>query len=247
MKEFHTEGIAKLPLTARNSDLKEVECYLLRRASSRHPGNIWDSAGRFRAAHGYEAGLLDDLIALLAEQAKVLIQSRQVYIYQYRVNSKHPSTLEEGAGAWQLHRDFDFWHYMDGMPDAQAVVFHLLVTDISYNDGPLVVCNRSHRDPLPPHNDSSNLSWEDGFKEDLRYTIDARFIEEWKNQTLLVGQAGALYAMHPMAWHYSGLNLSHSPRILMSVAFNSIDNMPKKFSALLQRPSYITEDPTHRF
>ena len=243
-KAYHDKGFAPVDISLTPGEFGEITRYLDNRANSDHPGNIHDAQGRLRAVHGFDEGFAPTLIERLSSIAKTLTGCRETYVYQFRANIKHPS--ENDSGGWQPHRDFDYWQHNDGMPSSRAVVFHVLVTDHTENNGPLVLCNASHKVTSANVITTGEDNWQANFGEDLKFTIQEQAVSDWKDKTVLLGSAGDIYAMHPLTWHYSEPNRSKGVRTLLSIVFNDLDNQPVLPEGAAQRPEFIVEQPRAR-
>ena len=240
MQEVYAkDGVAYMDVMATSSELEEVKRFLQTRQEENHPGNVRDESSRLRAVHGYDKGFSPTLMNKLAAKAKALLSCDSVYCYQLRVNAKYPAT--DGSGKWVPHRDFDFWHRMDGMPEPNCVVLHVLVNEHTTSNGPLVLCAGSHQEdvlPLVTEDDS----WDAGFREDLKYTVNSELVDTWKNKTTMTAPAGTIVAMNPLTWHFSEPNHSDAPRVLFSVVFNDTQNLPTPVPN--PRPEFVVQPPS---
>ena len=241
LKDYNERGFACLSDNISDEEFRAVNQYLEGREKGNHPGNIYDSAGRLRAVHGYDSGFSPSLIERLSKFARTLIGCEQVYVYQFRANIKHPVT--EDSGGWQPHRDFDYWQQNDGMSAPHAAIFHILVTDHTRQNGPLILCDGSHKLANVQIRTTKEDTWQANFGENLKFTIPQNDIESWRDKTTLMGTAGAVYAMHPLTWHYSEPNRSENVRTLLSIVFNDLDNQPVLPEGAPKRPEFIVEQP----
>lgn len=241
---YEKDGYAHLDFTATLDEVAEVRDYIARRIDSQHDGNIYDEAHNPRALHGYDEG--SDMLSLLmnkfAEIAKNILHCKHVYVYQFRVNLKHPTKdKKRPTGGWKPHRDFDYWQRLDGMLQPQAVIFHLLVDEHNRRNGPLELCPGSHEREL----DEDELviapesNWKAGFSENIKYQIDARTFAKAKRVTV-IGDPGTLLVMHPLLWHASSPNFSNQPRTLLSIVFNDLTNVVDN----PDRPSFVVQSPS---
>lgn len=240
---YAENGYAELNVSATPEEIAEVEHYIDSRVAGGHEGNIFDGNGRLRALHGYDrsSGMLADLMARCASIAKGILGCEQVYVYQFRVNVKNGT---RGAatqfGSWKPHRDFDYWHNLDGMAEPRAVIFHMLVNEHHDSNGPLEVCPGSHSRRL----DDGELlvapesDWKAGFSENIKYQID---LDEFSQAepVPIRGKAGTLLVMHPLLWHGSSPNTTDEPRVLLSIVFNDLDNAVETAG----RPAFIVQHP----
>ncbi len=65
----------------------------------------------------------------------------------------------------------------------------------------------------------------------------------WGLHEELHGTRGKTVAMHPLTWHYSHPNESDAPRVLASVIFNDLDNVPVQPAETHRRPEVIVHSP----
>jgi len=181
---YDRQGFALLDVALSAKDVASIERYLQQREATAHPGNVKDGAGLLRAVHGWEDGVLSEgTMAKLRAASCAVIGCDAVYLYQFRVNVKRPTS--NAAGGWSPHRDFDFWHRMDGMPHPKAVVVHFFLTDHTPENGPLVLCDGSHRVDAALHvaKEDDDGDWQAGFTEDLKYTVDTDAVHAWATKT----------------------------------------------------------------
>ncbi len=239
-QHYEAQGFAPLEFKAESAELADFDAYIASRVQAQHPGNIFDDEGNLRAVHGYERGLISTLMAKLANQAKGLLDCRSVYLYQFRVNSKHPS--QQGRGGWAPHRDYDFWQRMDGLPLPRLVVFHIFLTEQTSDNGALVLCDGSHKANVELCI-IDDQDWRGGFGEVLSYTIPPEAYEDWSKKTPMFGSAGSIVAMHPLTWHASSPNRSNANRVIASIIFNDLDNLPKDKEMMGNRPDFIVHRP----
>lgn len=239
-QDYDQNGWAEMEFAATQEELGQIRQYIDDRVKSKHPGNIYDDAGELRAVHGYEYGWNPTIMNRFAARALSMLGCESVYVYQFRVNIKCPSKV--GAGTWSLHRDFDFWHGMDGMPQPNAVAFHVLVSDHTEENGPLIFVDGSHNMDVQIDSKKDD-SWQAGFQESgLKYTIDESLVGNAQTRAL-TGPEGTVCAMNALTWHYSRPNLSSSNRVLLSVILNDTSNLPVQPKGTIRRPHYIVCDP----
>ena len=242
-QHYNENGYCELDISASPSDLSDVKNHIENRIRTNHPGNILDANNQPRALHGYEksSGLITGLMDNLATIAKNFLAARQVYIYQFRINVKYPCPAESiGQGGWKPHRDFDYWQKLDGMDEPQVVIFHLLVTDHTLENGALEICPRSHKTELGADQliIADEEDWQSGFNENIKYQIRGETFSA-KDSIFLTGSAGSVFAMHPLIWHGSAPNGTREPRILLSMVFNDVENTVSNPN----RPAFVVQPP----
>ena len=243
LHDYEKNGFSRLDLVANERELTEVSDFIEQRIKLGHPGNIYDGNQKPRALHGYDksSGLLSSLMGKLAELSKRIIGCQQVYVYQFRVNVKHGASQTGNTyGAWKPHRDYDYWHNLDGLPDAKVVIFHMLVTDHTKNNGPLEVCPGSHR--ICPVGDElielPEQGWQAGFSEDIKFQINQQTFNQ-ADSVVITGDAGTLLAMHPLLWHGSSTNNTDQVRVLLSIVFSDLGNI----AIGNNRPDFVVQQP----
>jgi len=241
VQEVHDRhGWAKMEFKASEEELAQIDKYVADRVATEHPGNVVDDECRLRAVHGYDQGWNPSLMNRLASRALSFLDCDSVYVYQFRVNIKTPSKT---AGSWSLHRDFDFWHGMDGMPTTNAIAFHILVSEHTNTNGPVIFVDGSHRVEVEADAKDSK-DWKSGFGEStLKYTLPEELIGE-QPCTPMTGSVGTVASMDPLTWHYSSPNTESNNRVLFSVIFNDITNLPVQPEGTSSRPHYIVSQPT---
>lgn len=247
---YRTQGLAKLPDAEHftEADLASVVADMRAKVASDDPGLVYEGDKQVRAVHGYAYDHLHARMDRLRQLACDLLGCRDAYVHQYRVNIKQART----GGAWKPHRDFDFWQREDGMPDPEgAVLFHVCITAHHADNGPILAAPGSHRRATrivtvaSATEETKTKEWTQCFSEaDLKYQLDLDSQQAGATaaeiQTPILGAPGDVYIMHPLMWHQSSENTSDDERILLSVIFNSVDNVPTK---LASRPSYIAQAP----
>jgi ectoine hydroxylase len=239
LDSYYEHGYATLPQAFWFSDdhIKQVMSVANRKIQDNHPGNVKeDDSNSIRAIHGFEYDHILDKIEELRSLACEIINCKDAYVYQYRINIKKANT----GKSWKPHRDYDFWHAEDGMPKPDAVLFHVCLNDHVPENSPIHVVPGSHKwsaDVI--ENASKDKAWKQCFCEkELKYQVELD-MSSYSTQAL-VGKQGAMYIMNPLLWHLSYENTSNSDRVLLSIIFNSTDNIPTKLDS---RPSYIAQKP----
>lgn len=186
-------------VSATQAELAAIEAFLERRRASNHPGNVVDEDGQLRAVHGFDPDLAPELMTKLAHIAKRLLgvgdvcvpeEPAGVYVYQFRINTKQPTTSST-SGKWPPHRDFDFWRYMDGMKNPGACIMHVLLTPHTVENGCVWMCDGSHVVADVPVQVRDEEDWAAGFREDLKYTVGEDLVENFAGgKTPMVGGRG---------------------------------------------------------
>jgi|AntAceMinimDraft_5_1070358.scaffolds.fasta_scaffold01430_7 ectoine hydroxylase len=162
------------------------------------------------------------------------ILGQDIYIHQCHINYKKAQT----GGEYAWHSDYTYWKNFDGMnnPDAISVLF--LLDDMTKNNGPLTVLEKSQNLPVPKINDSK---WTIKHSADESQGIlDDDMVSKTNCSAIqLTGKAGDVICMHANTLHYSGRNTSEVDRNVLFVCYNKTNN------AITQptRPNYIVLTP----
>jgi len=169
----------------------------------------------------------------------------EVYLYQSKLNAK----LALGGERWEWHRDFDFWHCEDGMPEPRALTIALYIDEVSDFNGPLFVIPQSHLEggnqvipkvPQPQAGQASVSDWTADVSAKLRHTISKEELCDWvesKGIAKTTGPAGSLLIFHPRIIHASTANISPFDRTLALFTYNATDNAPDR--RRLTRPDFL--------
>merc|ERR1719487_318396 len=128
------------------------------------------------------------------------------------------------------------------MPTTNAVAFHILVSEHTETNGPVIFVDGSHQVDVDAHAKDSK-DWKSGFGEStLKYTLPESLIGD-QPCTPMTGSRGTVASMHPLTWHYSSPNLESSNRVLFSAIFNDTNNLPVQPEGTIPRPHYIVSQP----
>mmetsp|Transcript_47079 Transcript_47079/g.86309 ORF Transcript_47079/g.86309 Transcript_47079/m.86309 type:complete len:291 (-) Transcript_47079:126-998(-) len=221
-QSHESAGWSKMDFTVSPEDLAILDEYVDDRVRSRHPGNGFDDAGQLRVVHGFDPAWNPGFLDQLAGRALAMLGCPEVYIFQFRVNVKVPS---KEFGAWALHRDYDFWKRLDGMPDPNgAILFHILSTEHSLENGALLLVDGSHQRLVEPQVTGVLGPAGAAAESGLTYTIPEHMVGD-STTSPMVGPAGTVFAMHPQIWHQSYPNRSDRARVLATIVFNDLQNL----------------------
>ena len=167
-----------------------------------------------------------------------------VYISQSKINLKRGKKGKK----WDYHRGFTFWHFLDGKPEPNMVSVFICLSDQTIENGAVYVLKESHKKTtLELLKNESVVQNRNHHVEDtssqLSIQIRKGFIEKYEKEyqkEYLLGKAGDVFFMHPNLLHASDKNIASNSRDLMITVYNSIDNLPTKYS----RPDYLCEPYT---
>jgi ectoine hydroxylase len=247
LQEYHESGFMMLPAAWAAKDLAAIASAVRREMEAESSRRVFESDGRtVRAVHGVH--LNGGVLAAITRHPVMLdtaidVLGGDVYVYQTKVNAKHAERGER----WEWHQDFVFWNREDGMPEPQALNIGLFVTDVSHDNGPLVLIPGSHkRGVISPHVRTGRPSgyelqpaWIENVTADLKYSIPQREIERMVSAGTTAeatGCAGTMILFHPNVVHSSARNTSASDRLLFMVTYNRCDNAPLSFD---RRPDFL--------
>lgn len=173
-----------------------------------------------------------------------------VYLHQAKVNPK--AALNGSFVAW--HRDFEFWHKLDGMPLPNALTVAILLEDVDAHNAPLLFVPGSHRtrngDSEPAlqsarsdDEDASNVgSWTNARQSgqssvmgDLKYVVGASdIVEPFASFT---GARGSAAFFDSNVVHGSTHNVSPRNRYVLFITYNNVENALRPVSN--PRPPFI--------
>ncbi len=132
-----------------------------------------------------------------------------VKLHHTKINSKLPGTGTQVR--W--HQDFPFTPHSN----ADVITALLMVDDVTAENGPLAVCNGSHKGPI-------HGLWHDGvFTGAMAPEIEATM---QRDARLCLGKAGSVCLMHTRLAHGSEPNLSAQPRTLFISVYSAGDAVP---------------------
>lgn len=158
------------------------------------------------------------------------ILGEDIYIHQVHFNYKSAKT--GGEFAW--HSDYTFWEAHDGMPEANAISVLYLLDDMTEENGPLEILEKSHRHFVKKQNTENWTINHDTSETDGMITEEMVSKTQYKRHTVL-GRAGDIVLMHANAWHTSGPNNSDKDRNILFICYNRLDNKTTKDT----RPKHI--------
>jgi ectoine hydroxylase len=174
----------------------------------------------------------------------------EVYLHQAKVNPK--AALNGSFVAW--HRDFEFWHKLDGMPSPKALTVAILLEDVDAYNAPLLFVPGSHRGKdedaalasrtgsIDEDDASSVGSWANARQSgqstvlgDLKYVVDTSDIEE--PFVAFTGGRGSAAFFDCNVVHGSTHNMSPRNRHVLFITYNHVGNALRPVSQ--PRPPFI--------
>lgn len=182
------------------------------------------------APHWYSNKVRDFVYNNPAIDTVKKILGNDIYVHQVHFNYK--SAHSGGEFAW--HSDYTFWEAHDGMksPDAISVLF--LLDDMTENNGPLQLLEKSHNNFVKKQDESAWTINHDSSETDGMITEEMVSKTQYKRHTVLA-KAGDVVLMHANTWHTSGPNTSDFDRNILFVCYNRLDNKTTKET----RPKHI--------
>lgn len=189
-----------------------------------------------RSVMGWEkaGGVLDAFVR--DERVLVPIQSilgDKLVIHQTKYNPKAP----RGKGErWDPHRGFTFWHFLDGVPNAEGMIsVFIALTDQTIENGAVQTWRGAHHltlEELQDETDFGNRN-EDSLEADtaayLSLQIKPERIAEYDKRFERVywtGPAGNIWLVHSCNLHSSPPNLSQNVRELIANVYRTTENYP---------------------
>ncbi len=180
-----------------------------------------------------------------------IIQS-PVYVSQSKINSKAPKNNNNVVGKkWLYHRDFSFWHILDGIPKPSMVSTFVYITEQTEENGAIYVLKGSHKD-APLDLIKSEVGFEkngtgeriDDTSEKLSLQIISKMLMKHIHKyecVTLIGRPGDLIIMDPRLLHASNDNNTNLSRDIMITVYNPTNNLPEH-----TRQELFLCDPDHR-
>jgi ectoine hydroxylase len=174
-----------------------------------------------------------------------------VYLHQAKVNPK--AALNGSFVAW--HRDFEFWHELDGMPMPKAVTAAVILEDVDAYNAPLLFVPGSHRherdcpvvrSPTNADDDDADgapvgswanarLSGQSTVLGELKYVVDDADVEE--PFIAFTGRRGSAAFFDSNVVHGSTHNMAPRDRHILFITYNSVDNALRPVNR--PRPPFI--------
>mmetsp|Transcript_11206 Transcript_11206/g.35588 ORF Transcript_11206/g.35588 Transcript_11206/m.35588 type:complete len:294 (-) Transcript_11206:125-1006(-) len=176
----------------------------------------------------------------IVDVVRSLLKTDNVYITQFKVNVKQP--VQAGGRPWQAHRDYAFWHVLDGFPSAEDMVsVFIFASPQTDQNGAINVLAGSHRATNAQVFDEAYEKSKAGdatkdTAEDLSLALNPDEFAAFRQAHPTVaatGKVGDVFFMHANTIHWSGDNLGSDPRILSIVTFSTCVNQ-----ASTPRPYY---------
>ena len=155
-----------------------------------------------------------------------------VYVFQLGINLKQPLS----GDIWYWHRDFPTYHHQDHIPENRMVNVLIYLDDFNRDNGSFMVVPGSH-EAKSEHGAMSGM----GTSHTLYYAGRDEIAEavQLNGISFLDGAAGSVVFMNTNLLHGSGANLSASPRRLITLTLNAIDN---KATCRSNRPELVDDD-----
>jgi ectoine hydroxylase len=160
------------------------------------------------------------------------------YLHQFKINYKRPF---KGV-SWPWHQDFPFWKEGDGILTSNLINIAVFIDDASMLHGPLCMIPKSHLLGNLSKKVNNEEGWADDVSSNLTYQIEMHNIEKLTindKVEFITGKSGDLFLFDPLVIHASGTNLSAYDRRLLILTYNSVDNLPVKFTH--NRPDFLSE------
>ncbi|WP_052398223.1 phytanoyl-CoA dioxygenase family protein [Streptomyces sp. NRRL F-5123] len=240
LHEYRERGVLTLDALLTPDEVEVLrEAYL--RDSSVQGDHRVAERGREEARAVYASHLRCPEFGALVRSPRILgpvrqILGRNVYIYQFKINSKPPFL----GGGWAWHRDFTAWRLADNLPKPLLVNVGVLLDEVTEFNGPVVFAPGSHHQGAiqggPPAREAASQQHLDPddialTAEELTGLVDRYGMESVK------GTPGTVMLFHPEIVHGSAANISPFPRKLLIMTYNDCSNAPRPLG--LPRPEYI--------
>lgn len=179
---------------------------------------------------------------LLIQPAQQLLDDASIYLYQYKLNNKKAF----GAGVWEWHQDYPFWHIDDGVKDPKMLSVMVLMQDTDHAQGPLMLIPKSHKKGIAAFQDKThvtteNIKLENSLNGDLKFTVKNELIKLMVNKGGIksgIGSVGTAIFFHPNLYHGSNAKISPYDRNTAIMTYNVTSNLPEDRKGT-NRPDYM--------
>jgi ectoine hydroxylase len=169
------------------------------------------------------------------------ILGSEVYIYQFKVNSKAAFS----GDVWAWHQDFIFWLREDGVPAPLLTTAILFLEEVNEFNGPLMLIPGSHAGgvidvPARPDAVQEGRDWVANLTADINYALPMNVVSSLVERFGIIapkGPAGSVLFFHPNVVHGSTLNISPFSRALALVTYCDIANRPAEMDT--PRPEFL--------
>lgn len=188
----------------------------------------------------YASHLRHAVFAALVRLPRLLQPVRQlldaeVYVYQFKINSKAPF----GGERWAWHQDYTAWQLADDLPAPNLVNVMLLLDEVTEFNGPMIFAPGSHQDDLMRQRARTKTqSYRHIDPDDIALTAEQLAgVMGRHGMASPNGPAGTVIFFHPEVAHGSALNMSPYPRTLLFITYNDVTNSPRPTDS--PRPEYL--------
>lgn len=170
----------------------------------------------------------------LLQPVRQLLEA-EVYVYQFKINSKAPF----GGERWAWHQDYTAWQLADNLPAPNLVNVALLLDEVTEFNGPMLFVPGSHQDDLMQQGTRpKTTSYHHLDPDDIALTREQLAgVVGRRGMTSPKGPAGTVIFFHPEVAHGSTLNMSPYPRTLLFITYNDVTNSPRPTDS--PRPEYL--------
>lgn len=212
------------------------------------PNVILEESGAVRSV--FAPNLFSEKYEDFYREERLVVPSRQllqndIYLYQFKLNNKKAFV----GDWWEWHQDFPYWHFDDGVKNANMISAMILMQDTRSIQGPLVFIPETHKHGIvnfePKDHLGEALSTEttdlkNSLGADLKYTISNELVSQTIQEfgfVEAVGAAGTCFFFHPNLFHASNSNISPYERNTAIVTYNDVNNPPENKKN--NRPEYL--------
>jgi ectoine hydroxylase len=241
LAQYGKQGFLLIPNLFSKLEVQYLHEQFRKLSEQDHPGRVLEKDNvTVRALHGCH--LRNRVFSKLTLLPRMLTPAMQiigndVYVYQFKINLKQAFS----GDAWPWHQDFIFWREEDGMQTPSVVNLVIFLDDVSEFNGPMFVIPKSHhKGCIGVSTAACNDNWQANFSADLKYSLDNETVRHLVNDHGVVspkGPAGSVLFFDSNLVHGSPQNISPFSRRLLFVTYNSVANIPHRFTS--QRPDFI--------
>lgn len=245
--QYENDGLLLIPNLFSSTELTAMTSELDTLMNAETPDIVYEADKKtVRALHGchLRSNLYNHLIIQrrLVMPTLQLLSTNDVYLHQFKINIKSPFNGE----VWPWHQDFTYWNMEDGIPSANNLTAIVFLDDVNEFNAPTCFIPGSHKegnlnDLAPDMDKKVTVNWKDNFTARPKYTLDNLMVTSLINKYGIMsgkGPAGSVLFFDSNVVHASGQNISSYQRRLIFIAYNSIENLPKKADSE-KRPEFL--------
>ncbi|MEY9963326.1 ectoine hydroxylase [Streptacidiphilus sp. MAP12-16] len=170
---------------------------------------------------------------LLAPVQQIL--TKDVYIYQFKINSKSAF----GGEKWSWHQDYLAWRIADNLPAPRQVNVGVFLDDVTEFNGPVIYLPGSHHGGMLNDRRSADSKSVQHLDPDDIALTPQQLSDHVARRGMVSpkGPAGSVVFFSSEVVHGSAPNMSPHPRRLLIATYNDVANQPSWPEQ--PRPEYV--------